>query len=230
MKQSTVVGTNGDSVLDSVRTSYGTFIPRLQDDVVARVQHRVAAWTKLNITHQEDMQVLRYGVGQKYGSHFDSLDIDSPRVATVLLYLSDVQEGGETAFPNVRSGHARRSSQRPLLLLGTCVGAGNANSGAAAACCMLKKLKLKLLQRHPLLPQESEWVGPAAARDAPYSACAAGHVAVKARRGDALLFYSLTPEGRSDSASMHTVRRSRGGGGREGVRAWRGCHAALEHG
>lgn len=69
---------------------------------MAAMEERLASWTKLNITHQEDTQILRYGPGQKYGAHYDSLDNDSPRTATVLVYLADTEEGGETAFPTVR--------------------------------------------------------------------------------------------------------------------------------
>lgn len=70
--------------------------------MVKDVEQRLAAWTHLNISHQEDMQILRYGLGQKYGAHYDSLVEDSPRVATVLLYLANTtEEGGETAFPAV---------------------------------------------------------------------------------------------------------------------------------
>ena len=59
---------------------------RLQDPILTRIEERVATWTHLNISHQEDMQILRYGVGQKYGAHWDSLEYDgAPRVATVLL-------------------------------------------------------------------------------------------------------------------------------------------------
>ena len=61
MRRSTVVGVNGSSVQDSIRTSYGTFLRRLQDPVVAAVERRLALWTQLNITHQEDMQVCRRG-------------------------------------------------------------------------------------------------------------------------------------------------------------------------
>lgn len=48
------------------------------------------------------MQILRYGLGQKYGAHYDTLVEESPRLATVLLYLANTtEEGGETAFPAV---------------------------------------------------------------------------------------------------------------------------------
>ena len=75
---------------------------RLADPVITDVEQRLATWTHLNISHQEDMQILRYGLGQKYGAHYDSLVEGSPRGATVLLYLANTtQEGGETAFPAV---------------------------------------------------------------------------------------------------------------------------------
>lgn len=104
MHRSTVVGKNGGDVEDSIRTSYGTFLSRLHDPIIGEIQKRVASWTQLNLSHQEDMQVLRYAHGQKYGEHYDSLIEDTPRMATVILYLSDVEEGGETAFPKVCDG------------------------------------------------------------------------------------------------------------------------------
>jgi len=152
MHRSTVVGFDGSDIEDKIRTSYGTFLSRMQDPILAEIERRIALWTKLNISHQEDIQVLRYGRGQKYGAHYDSLQEEFPRMATVILYLSDVEEGGETAFPK-------------------------SDSWADGT-----------------LPQ----------RMGPVSPCAQGHVAVKAKRGDALLFYSLHPDGSADSAALHT--------------------------
>lgn len=53
----------------------------------------------------EDMQVLRYEYGQKYDPHFDyftdkvNILRGGHRIATVLMYLSNVGKGGETVFP-----------------------------------------------------------------------------------------------------------------------------------
>lgn len=138
--------------MDPIRTSYGTFLARYETPMIGAIQERVAQWTKLNVSHQEDMQVLRYGIGQKYGAHYDSLGDDTPRVATVLLYLRDVEEGGETAFP-----------------------------------------------------MDSEWLDESLPkRMGPFSECTKGSVAVKPKKGDALLFYSLKVDGTMDGASLHT--------------------------
>mmetsp|Transcript_20334 Transcript_20334/g.34912 ORF Transcript_20334/g.34912 Transcript_20334/m.34912 type:complete len:335 (-) Transcript_20334:187-1191(-) len=151
MRRSTVVGPNGSSVLDPARTSYGTFIPRLADVVMARVAERVALWTNLPPVNQEDMQVLRYEVGQQYSPHMDPLIDSSPRMATVLIYLLDTEEGGETCFPL------------------------------------------------------SSWVSDKTRQAAgPLSTCAEGHVAAKPKMGDALLFYSIKPDGTHDPNCLHT--------------------------
>lgn len=54
----------------------------------------------------ESIQILHYEHGEKYEPHFDyfhdkaNQELGGHRVATVLMYLSDVEKGGETIFPN----------------------------------------------------------------------------------------------------------------------------------
>ena len=56
--------------------------------------------------YYESFQVLRYDLGQKYEVHHDYGTGDrysaaGPRILTFFLYLSDVDEGGETQFPAI---------------------------------------------------------------------------------------------------------------------------------
>jgi len=54
----------------------------------------------------ESIQILHYRNGEKYEPHFDYFHdknnqaLGGHRIATVLMYLSNVEKGGETIFPN----------------------------------------------------------------------------------------------------------------------------------
>nr|AAT84604.1 prolyl 4-hydroxylase [Dianthus caryophyllus] len=100
---------SGKSIPSEVRTSSGMFLQKAQDDVVAAIEARIAAWTFLPIENGEAMQILHYERGQKYEPHFDyfhdkvNQQLGGHRIATVLMYLSNVEEGGETVFPNAEA-------------------------------------------------------------------------------------------------------------------------------
>lgn len=94
------------SLEQQTRTSKGTFLSSLQDPdgVLSWIEERIAAATLLPREHGEDFNVLKYENNEHYDSHMDSFDPKvfgpqpSQRIATVLIYLSDVLEGGETVF------------------------------------------------------------------------------------------------------------------------------------
>ena len=90
-----------------IRTSSGTFLSQKQDPagVLLAVEKRIADATHVRHEHGEPFNVLRYTRGQKYDSHYDTFDPESygpqtsQRIASFLLYLTDVEAGGETHFP-----------------------------------------------------------------------------------------------------------------------------------
>ncbi|CAH8274418.1 unnamed protein product [Arabidopsis lyrata] len=89
------------------RTSSGTFISASEDSTGALdfVERKIARATMIPRSHGESFNILRYELGQKYDSHYDVFNPteygpqSSQRIASFLLYLSDVEEGGETMFP-----------------------------------------------------------------------------------------------------------------------------------
>ncbi|XP_019085360.1 PREDICTED: probable prolyl 4-hydroxylase 6 [Camelina sativa] len=144
----------GASAESEERTSSGMFLSKRQDDIVAKVEARLAAWTFLPEENGEPLQILHYENGQKYEPHFDfyydqeTLKNGGHRFATVLMYLSNVTKGGETVFPMWEG------------------------------------------KIHQL-------------KDDSWTECAKQGYAVKPRKGDALLFFSLHLNATTDPTSLH---------------------------
>ncbi|XP_045787205.1 probable prolyl 4-hydroxylase 10 [Trifolium pratense] len=104
-KSAVVDNITGKGLNSSSRTSSGAFLARGRDKIVRNIEKRIADVTFIPVEHGENLNVLHYEVGQKYESHFDyfydkfSTRNGGQRIATMLMYLSDVEEGGETVFP-----------------------------------------------------------------------------------------------------------------------------------
>lgn len=106
-----VVG-DGTTEESSMRTNQVTFLLHGRDPLVDGLVLKIADLIKLPKSHAESLQVINYQVGQRYDPHFDTFNPDSSgetifleksgqRLITALLYLVDVDAGGETKFPNL---------------------------------------------------------------------------------------------------------------------------------
>jgi prolyl 4-hydroxylase len=97
------------------RTSQSTFLSSGAHPALKDIDYRTAGLVRIPRTHQETVQVLRYGNEEFYAAHNDYFDPNDykndqntlrliengrrNRLATVFWYLSDVSEGGHTCFP-----------------------------------------------------------------------------------------------------------------------------------
>ena len=76
-----------------------------------RICERIADHLKCDSYLFESFQVIQYNPNEHYDYHYDAYDINETdkykkycgqrgnRIKTVLVYLNDVEEGGETVFP-----------------------------------------------------------------------------------------------------------------------------------
>lgn len=93
------------------RTSTSTAIP-FGDPVASALIQRAATLCNLTPWHSEKLQVVHYGIDQKYNLHLDWFQPDNPgyeqrmasrgqRLVTIFVYLSDCPKGGHTIFPKL---------------------------------------------------------------------------------------------------------------------------------
>ncbi|KAL9179342.1 hypothetical protein ACHAXT_008632 [Thalassiosira profunda] len=99
-----------DSVQSTGRTSENAWCSHRNncrtDPIVEKVHERIAKVTGIPKEHSEDLQLLKYTPGQFYRQHHDYIEHQrdrrcGPRVLTFFLYLSDVEAGGATNFPDL---------------------------------------------------------------------------------------------------------------------------------
>ncbi|MFY9477530.1 MAG: 2OG-Fe(II) oxygenase [Aquabacterium sp.] len=110
-RSETVVHATGGSEVNAARTSEGMFFNRGENELVGRIEARLAALLNWPLENGEGLQVLRYAPGAEYKPHFDYFDPVQPgtaavlrrggqRVGTVVMYLNTPEQGGATVFPD----------------------------------------------------------------------------------------------------------------------------------
>ncbi|MFC5560284.1 2OG-Fe(II) oxygenase [Ureibacillus thermophilus] len=97
---------SADKIVSDIRTSSGAFLTDVNDEIIKRVEKRVASIVGIPVEHAEGLHVINYKPGQEYKEHFDyfaetSRAASNNRICTFVLYLSDVEDGGETYFPKL---------------------------------------------------------------------------------------------------------------------------------
>ncbi len=93
----------GQLIPHPVRVSDGmTFGVYDEDLVINAINRRIAAFSGTALDQGEPLQLLRYGIGGEYRPHMDGIAGEpNQRILTLLVYLSDAYDGGETSFPRV---------------------------------------------------------------------------------------------------------------------------------
>ncbi|XP_028762378.1 prolyl 4-hydroxylase 1-like [Neltuma alba] len=105
-------GKTGKSVDSKGRTSSGMFLSSKErlHPMVQEIERRISIYAQVPVENGEPLQILRYEENQFYETHFDyfsdthNFKNGGQRIATMLMYLSDDAEGGETYFPKGGSG------------------------------------------------------------------------------------------------------------------------------
>jgi len=102
----------GSAEVTTGRTSEGTYFPLSADAFIARLDRRIAALMNAPIENGEGLQILHYRTGDEYAPHYDYFPPEDAgsrahiaqggqRVASLIIYLNDVEDGGATVFPKL---------------------------------------------------------------------------------------------------------------------------------
>ena len=111
-RSKTVETLTGGEEVNPSRTSEGMFFQRGENEIVQKLEARIAKLLNWPVENGEGLQILRYGPGAEYKPHYDYFDPSEPgtstilkrggqRVGTMVIYLNNPTKGGGTVFPDI---------------------------------------------------------------------------------------------------------------------------------
>lgn len=112
MRSTVVDPVTGLNVVAGHRSSDGMFFRPRETPLIAKIEDRIAELTGIPAENGEGLQMLHYPAGAESTPHVDylvprndanreSVARSGQRVGTLLMYLNDVPDGGETTFPQL---------------------------------------------------------------------------------------------------------------------------------
>ena len=126
------------------RVSKSTWISPEMDEVVSNMIKRVGDVVGLNMRHSEHLQVANYGLAGQYEPHYDHATFEQPktfkkyggnRIATMLMYMSQVERGGSTVFTNTGTGVTIKAEKGSGVFWYNLLKNGKSNSKTQHAGC-----------------------------------------------------------------------------------------------
>lgn len=105
-------GTDEGRVVGEKRTHQAAIVDQWSDPLLTNLMTRISAIVRLPPEHAETSKLIRYDGEQMFDVHFDGYDEHGrgrenflkggQRLFTTICYLNDIEEEGQTAFPNLK--------------------------------------------------------------------------------------------------------------------------------
>ncbi|EEC70029.1 hypothetical protein OsI_00603 [Oryza sativa Indica Group] len=120
---------NMDSSLAFTDGDRNSSYNNIEDIVVSKIEDRISLWSFLPKENGENIQVLKYGVNRRGSIKEEPKSSTGGHwLATILIYLSDVKQGGETVFPRSEMKDAQAKEGAPSQCSGYAVRPAKGNA------------------------------------------------------------------------------------------------------